>query len=59
MTIDEQVAAARRELAMRRNVYRKWVSTGRMMQATADHEIAAMEAIVETLERVRDCCGQS
>jgi len=54
MTIEEQIACAKRELAMRRNVYRKWVSTGRMRQATADHEIAAMEAIVETLEKVRD-----
>ncbi len=51
--IDEQVAAARRELAMRRNVYPKWVDSRRMTQDKADREIAAMEAIIETLELVK------
>lgn len=44
-----QLAAARRELAMRRNVYPKWVAGGRMTEAKAGVEIAAMAAIVETL----------
>lgn len=44
-----QLAAARRELAMRRNVYPKWVAGGRMTQLKAHAEIAAMAAIVETL----------
>lgn len=49
--LHEQVNAARRELAMRRNVYPKWIATGRMRQAAADHEIECMEAIVATLEK--------
>jgi hypothetical protein len=37
---------------MRRRVYPSWAAKGRMSQATADHEIAAMEAVLETLRRV-------
>ena len=48
-TIQEQLAAARREVAMRRRVYPRWVESGRMSQHTADHEMACMVAIVETL----------
>jgi len=54
VSIDEQIAAVRRELAMRRNVYRKWVTGGRMKQEVADKEIAAMEAVLATLQRVRE-----
>lgn len=45
MTRAEKHAAAMREAAMRRRVYPSWVRQGRMTQAEADHEIAAMEAI--------------
>jgi hypothetical protein len=51
-TITEQIASAKRELALRRNVYPGWVAKERMKQETADHEIACMEAIVATLEAV-------
>lgn len=46
-----QLACARRELALRRNTYPKWVASGRMTSATAERETAAMAAIVETLDR--------
>ena len=49
ITLSEQIAAADRELAMRRKVYPRWVQIKRMTQARADHEIAAMEAIAVTL----------
>jgi hypothetical protein len=52
ISIPDQIKAAKRELAMRKNVYPKWVASGRMKQATADHEIAAMTAIIATLEGV-------
>lgn len=48
--IDEQVACAKRELALRRNVYPKRVATGAMKQTEADKETARMAAIVATLE---------
>lgn len=50
VSITDQLASARRELKMRRRVYPNWVSTGRLRQDTADHEIACMDAIVRTLE---------
>jgi len=51
MTLSDQLACAKRELALRRNVYPGWVKSGRMKQAKADHEIESMAAIVQTLER--------
>ena len=51
VSLPEQLDAAKRELALRRRTYPRWVSAGKMKQAKADHEIAAMAAIVGTLER--------
>lgn len=45
------LACARRELALRRNVYPRWVGAKRMTQFKADDEIAAMDAIVRFLEK--------
>lgn len=53
ITIDQQITAAKREVGMRRRVYSRWVENGKMKQAEADHQIAAMEAIVVTLEEVK------
>lgn len=47
MTDHEKYECAKRELAMRRRVYPKWVDSGRMSQDKANHEIAAMTAILE------------
>ena len=51
--IEQQIAAVAREIAMRKNVYPKWVANGRMKQEKAEHEIAAMEAVIETIKRHR------
>lgn len=48
--IDVQITSAKRELRLRRNVYPKWIESRRMSEATANLEIASMEAIIETLE---------
>ena len=52
MTMDEQIAAVRREISMRQRVYPRWVEGGRMTQAKADQETRAMQAVLATLERV-------
>lgn len=44
------IIAAERELGMRKRVYPKWVLGGRMSKAFADHELAAMAAIVDRLK---------
>lgn len=53
-TLTDQIASARRELSMRRRVYPGWVERKKMSQHAADHEIACMEAIIETLEATHE-----
>lgn len=50
--LPEQIAAVKREIAMRQRAYPGFVQRGSMTQAKADHEIAAMEAVLATLEAV-------
>lgn len=52
MTISyqEQQAAVAREIALRRNVYKKRVANHQMTQAQADLEIARMEAVMTSLK---------
>jgi hypothetical protein len=49
-TLADQIACAKRELALRRLVYRQRVAAKRMEQDEATHEIECMESIVKTLE---------
>jgi len=44
-----QIAEVKREIALRKNVFPKWIAQGRMTQAKADHQIAAMTAALHTL----------
>lgn len=48
----DQIAAVRREIALRRRVYPKWVEAGRMKAEAADREIAAMQAVLDTLQQL-------
>lgn len=41
----EKYACAVREAELRRRVYPRWISDGRMTQAAADREIALMDEI--------------
>lgn len=45
----QQVACVQREIRMRERVYPRWVQAGRISQAQADAEIAAMKAVEHTL----------
>lgn len=51
VALADQIACVKREIAMRRHVYPRWVEQQRMTQAKADAEIAAMEAVLDTLKR--------
>ena len=46
-----QIRCVSREIGLRRRVYPRWVADKRMTQADADHEIASMEAVLETLKK--------
>lgn len=56
MTEAEKFECAKRELAMRKKVYPRWVEQGRMTQQKADREIACMSAIVEDYRKI--CEGE-
>ena len=43
-----------RELGMRKNVYPKWVNSGRMKQETADFEINTMSEIYEYFKKLEE-----
>jgi hypothetical protein len=47
ISLEAMLGCAKRELALRRNVYRKWVRDKRYTQRQADHEIELMQAIVD------------
>jgi hypothetical protein len=53
VSLRRQLACASRELFMRQRVYPGRVKVGRMTEADAREEIAAMRAIVQTLRRVK------
>jgi hypothetical protein len=44
-----QLAEVRREIALRKRVYPRWVKENRMRQGAADEKIALMEAVAQTL----------
>lgn len=54
VSTDDQVECVRRELGYRRRVYPRRIAAGKMTQALADREIARMEAVLATLERVAE-----
>lgn len=53
ISLVEMLACARRELALRTNVYPRWIQAGRMTQEKAKHEIDCMAAIVNQIEKCR------
>ncbi len=52
-TIDEQITCVRRELALRKRVYPKWVAKATMRQHQADHEIECMAEVEQTLMKLK------
>lgn len=53
-TIGNQIDCIAREIKMRRQVYPGLVTRGKMRKPEADAQIAMMEAVLNTLIRVRD-----
>ena len=52
-SLDDQIQCVQREIAMRERVYPKWVSSGRMTERKADHELQCMRAVLATLIKLR------
>lgn len=51
-TLADQRKEIGREIALRKNVYPKWVASGRLKQEDSDRQIGALEAALATLERL-------
>jgi hypothetical protein len=51
ITLKHKIGTLRREVAMRKRVYPRIVATKLMHQATADREIAVMQAILDDYEK--------
>jgi hypothetical protein len=47
---DELIKELRRELAVRKSVYPKWVNGKKLKQLTADFRIACIEQVIALLE---------
>ena len=52
--LEAQIACVEREIAMRLSAYPRFVQEHRMRQAKADHEIAAMRAVLTTLKSIKE-----
>jgi len=52
ITLEEQIAEAQRELALRRTCYPAWTTSGKLSADDASHQLQCMEAIVRTLLRL-------
>ena len=54
IALDDQIAEVKRELGMRRHVYPRFVDQKRMTPQQAAQRIALLEAVQDSLERLRD-----
>ena len=57
VSLPTQLAAVEREIPMRERVYPNRVAAGRMTITKADHELAAMRAVAETLRGLQPQTG--
>lgn len=48
----DKLKCLRREIALRKSAYPKWVRSMKMTQENADHEIAVMQAIHDDVEEI-------
>ncbi len=49
----QQIKCVEREIGLRQRVYPGWVVQRRLSREEADYQIAAMQAVLETLQRGR------
>lgn len=54
-TLQDQIAAVKREISIRNHVYFRRVAAGQMSREKAEREIGLMEAVLETLRTVGKC----
>lgn len=54
VTLEQQIAAVAREVKMRQSAYPRFIEAGRLSQQKADYELAAMKAVLTTLQGLKE-----
>lgn len=54
VTLADAITEVRRELAIRKSCYPRWIASNRLSQANADHQFAAMALVLENLLDIAD-----
>lgn len=54
ITLADQIACVKREIAMRKSVYPKWVRLGKMTEEKAAREIEVMQSVLDTLIGIQE-----
>ena len=49
ISLEEMISCVKREIGMRERVYPRWVEQKKMLQTTADQELARMRAVRDFL----------
>ncbi|HSW83494.1 MAG TPA: hypothetical protein VLH12_08470 [Usitatibacter sp.] len=52
--LEAQIRSVEREIGLRLSAYPRFVAEHRMTQVKADHEIAAMRAVLRTLQSIKE-----
>ena len=53
ISLADQIKEVQRELALRRALYPKWIATKRLTAGQAEYAMAALEAVLHTLEQLQ------
>ena len=59
ITLDDQIAELKAELAIRTTAYAKWICGGRMKQVTADKKFAAMRGALHVLIEMQESLAKA
>ena len=54
VTLSDEIATVKRELAMRERVYGRWIEAGKMTEAKATKELRGMKAVLKRLLRAEE-----
>lgn len=54
VSLEEQIRCVMREIAMRKSAYPRFIEKRQLTQTKADNEIAAMEAVLATLQSIKE-----
>jgi hypothetical protein len=54
ISLNQQIEEVERELSLRRRVYASQVASGKMRQSVAELHMQRMQAVLETLNRLRE-----